>query len=121
MGNRSQPYTDSLYKELQDPKEAALYLNECLKDDDPGVFLVACRDVIEANGGMKWIAEEIERSRSSLYKSFSPSGNPGINTLVDAMYLMGLEFEVKPIRMTLRKDPHKKPKIPPKRRKKVAA
>ena len=121
MGNRSRPYTDSLYEDLQDPKEAALYLTECLKDDDPGVFLVACRDVIEANGGMKWLAEEVERSRPSLYKSFSPNGNPGINTLVDAMYLMGLELEVKPIGITPPKKPHKKTKTSPKRRKKVAA
>lgn len=84
MSKRSHRYKeDYLYNELQSPKEAAAYLNECLNDDDPGVFLVAFRDVIEANGGMKWLAEEIERSRSSLYRSFSPSGNPGINTLVD--------------------------------------
>ena len=50
MGNRSQPYTDYLYEDLQDPKEASAYLNECLKDDDPEVFLVAFQDVIEANG-----------------------------------------------------------------------
>lgn len=55
MSKRSYRYKeDYLYNELQNPKEAAAYLNECLNDDDPGVFLVAFRDVIEANGGMKW-------------------------------------------------------------------
>ena len=42
MGRRSIRYKeDHLYKELQKPKEAAAYLNDCLKDEDPAVFLMA--------------------------------------------------------------------------------
>ena len=42
MRKRSIRYKeDYLYDDLSDPKEAAAYLNECLKDDDIAVFLVA--------------------------------------------------------------------------------
>ncbi|NGX50528.1 MAG: hypothetical protein K1060chlam2_00374 [Chlamydiae bacterium] len=99
MGQRSIKYDeDYLYRRLLDPKKAASYLNECLQDDDPAVFLIAFRDVIKANGGMKQLAKEIECDRSGLYRTFSENGNPGINTLVDAMFMYGLEIQVKPIK-----------------------
>jgi len=59
---------------------------------------MALRDVIKANGGMGKLAEEIERNREGLYRSFSNSGNPGINTLIDALDVFGLELSIKPIR-----------------------
>ena len=100
MGKRSKKYKeDYLYEQLQNPKEAAAYLNECLKDEDPSVFLIALRDVIKANGGMSKLADEIERNRESLYRSFSVSGNPGINTLVDTLDVYGLEINVKPMKL----------------------
>ncbi len=100
MGKRSIKYKEGyLYEQLKKPKEAAAYLNECLKDEDPSIFLIALRDVIKANGGMSKLAEEIERNRESLYRSFSINGNPGINTLVDALDVYGLEINVKPMRL----------------------
>ena len=99
MGKRSKKYKeDYLYKRLQNSKEAAAYLNKCLKDEDPAVFLIALRDVIKANGGMSKLAEEIDRNRESLYRSFSVNGNPG-NTLVDTLDLYGLEINVKPMKL----------------------
>lgn len=95
---RSKRYKeDFLYELLQDPNEAAAYLNECLKDEDPAVFLMALRNVIKANGGMSKLAQAIDRNRESLYRSFSANGNPGINTLVDTLDLYGLEINVTPI------------------------
>lgn len=55
------------------------------------------RDVIKAHGGMTKLVEEIERNRENLYKPFSTRGNPGINTLVDALDVFGLELQVKAI------------------------
>ena len=98
MGRRSIKYEeDYLYPRLRDPKKAASYLNECLQDEDPAVFLLAFRDVIKANGGMTKLAEEIDCDRAGLYRSFSKTGNPGINTLLDAMYTYGLEIKVTPL------------------------
>ena len=100
MGKRSKKYKeDYLYKQLQNRKEAAAYLNESLQDEDPAVFLIAIRDIIKANGGMSKLAEETERNRESLYRSFSINGNPGINTLIDTLDVYGLEISVKPMRL----------------------
>lgn len=50
MGNLSKRYKeDYLYDQLQDPKEASAYINECLKDDDPNIFYAALKDVANAN------------------------------------------------------------------------
>jgi DNA-binding phage protein len=36
---------------LKDPELALAYLNEAVNDEDQRVFLLALKDVIEANGG----------------------------------------------------------------------
>jgi DNA-binding phage protein len=38
-------YEDVLDEDLKDPAEAVGYLNACLEDQDPEVFLLALRDV----------------------------------------------------------------------------
>ena len=101
MGKRSGRYKeDFLYPLLQNPKEAAAYLNECLDDDDPAIFLIALRDVIKANGGMTKLADNIERNRESLYRSFSINGNPGINTLIDTLDTYGLGIKIESTRLS---------------------
>ena len=100
MGKRSKKYKEEfLYEQLKNPKEAAAYLNECLQDDDPTVFLIALRDVIKAHGGISKLAEEIERNRESLYRSFSAAGNPSINTLMDTLDVYGLQLSVRPAKL----------------------
>lgn len=60
MGKRSKNYKeDYLYKRLQNSKEAVAYLKECLKEEDPAVFLLALSNVIQASN-----------------RSFSDKGNP---------------------------------------------
>ena len=44
-------YHDELIKSLQDPEEAREYLNAALMDEDPRIFLVALKNVVEAQGG----------------------------------------------------------------------
>lgn len=53
---KARDYKEHLLKQLQNPKEAAAYLNAALHDDDPHVFLLALRDIAEAKGGMSWLA-----------------------------------------------------------------
>jgi len=43
-------YKEGLSDRLQDPKEAAAYLNAALKDEDSRVFLMALDDVADAQG-----------------------------------------------------------------------
>lgn len=50
---RTKKYKEHLLKSLQDPKEAAAYLDACLEDGDLHVFLLALKDVAEARGGWR--------------------------------------------------------------------
>lgn len=47
---KTNTYKAHLLKSLEDPNEAAAYLDACLEDDDPHVFLLALKDVAEARG-----------------------------------------------------------------------
>lgn len=52
-------FREYVVEKLQDPKLALAYLNEALIDDDPRVFLLALKKVLEAQGGdMTAIAED---------------------------------------------------------------
>ena len=43
-------YKEHLLEQLKKPEEAAAYLNAALQDNDPHVFLLALRDIVEAQG-----------------------------------------------------------------------
>ena len=45
---KTKNYSEHLLRELQAPEEAAAYLEACLKDFDPDVFLLALKDIAEA-------------------------------------------------------------------------
>lgn len=49
---RSRNYKEHLLQVLQDPEEAAAYLDACLEDEDPKVLLLALKDVAEAQAGI---------------------------------------------------------------------
>ncbi len=74
----SVPFEPVYHERLRDKKFAAVYLTECIADEDPKMFLVALKDVISAHGGMARIAQAAGVNRESLYKAVSEKGNPGI-------------------------------------------
>lgn len=49
MMPRSRSYQEDLLAALREPSEAQEYLKAALEDDNPEVFLLALKDVIEAN------------------------------------------------------------------------
>ena len=57
-------HKEQLIKRLKDPKYASAYLKACLDEsfetNDIGIFQLAIRYVVEANGGMAKISSEIE-------------------------------------------------------------
>lgn len=67
-----------LLKSLEDPNEAAAYLDACLEDEDPHVFLLALKDVAEARGGMGQLSKKSSLNRQSLYRSLSRTGYPNL-------------------------------------------
>ncbi len=81
-------YEDVLDEDLKDSTEALGYLNACLEDRDPDLFLLALRDVARARGGVAKLAEITELNREHLYRMLSQDGNPefrSLETLLDAL------------------------------------
>jgi|SRR5579872_3442458 len=87
--NRHKDFHEHLLEILQDPEEAAGYLNAALEDEDPRVFLLALRDVLEARlGGLSTAAKKSRLNRESLYRMLSEKGNPqlkSVRTLLGSM------------------------------------
>ena len=91
---RTESYRKSLLESLRDPDEAAHYLNACLDDKDPRVFLLALRDVADARGGIRALSRETRLNRESLYRTLSKAGNPSLNSLAAVLDAFGLRLAV---------------------------
>ena len=89
-------YQKDLIESLKEPSEAAAYLNAALEDGDKETFLLALRNIAEANGGMKAVAEKADLNRESLYRTLSHRGNPEIRTLFNLLHGVGLRLSVTP-------------------------
>lgn len=89
-------YKEHLLEQLQDPDEAAAYLNAALQDSEPHVFLLALRDIAEAQGGMSWLADQADLNRESLYRTLSLRGNPRFFNLMAVLDAVGLELTINP-------------------------
>lgn len=90
----STSYQKDLIEALKDHSEAAAYLNAAVEEGDRAVFLLALRNVVEANGGMTVIAEKANLSRESLYRIFSRRGNPEIKSLLSLLRAMGFKLSI---------------------------
>lgn len=78
-------FSDYHIEQLRDPEDAKIYLTVALddyeKNGDIEAFLLAVRDVAEAQGGMSRLAERVSLTREGLYKALSRNGNPQLNTM----------------------------------------
>lgn len=92
-------------KWLADRTEAAAYLNACAEDDDLPFFLKALSDVVRAQGGMGTLAKATGMSRTSLYKTLSPDGNPSLFTLEKILAVYGIRIGFFPMRPQSRPRP----------------
>ncbi|HBA61082.1 MAG TPA: putative addiction module antidote protein [Elusimicrobia bacterium] len=84
-----------LDKALKDPKEAALYLNAAVEENDPALLLVVLAQLVKARGVSK-TAKEVSLSRAGLYKTLSKRGNPELKTFMGILKATGLEMSFKP-------------------------
>jgi probable addiction module antidote protein len=83
-------YKKILRKKLDDPEQAADYLTACY-EEGPEVFLVALRDVVQAQGGVARAAELSKLNRESLYRLISREGNPRLSSLDAVLTALGLK------------------------------
>ena len=93
MKKASRPYRPELLKALQDPIEAAEYLNAALEEDSNELFLLALRNVAEAHG-MKKLAVASQLNRESMYRMLSEQGNPQLSSLTEILRQLGLKLAV---------------------------
>lgn len=93
---RTPAYREDLMARLQDPQRAEAYLNAALEDEDKNVFLLALRDVAEAQGGMTKLARLTHISREHIYRMLSEKGNPEFITLKTLLNAIGLKLSIAP-------------------------
>lgn len=93
-------YQKDLIESLKNPPEAAAYLNAALEEGDRESFLLALRNIAEANGGMKAVADKAHLNRESLYRTLSRRGNPEVKTLFNLLHGVGLRLSITPEQVT---------------------
>jgi len=93
MSKLTEKYEKNLKEDLQDPFEAAEYLNAALEDGSPEVFLVALKDVAQAKG-IGEIARATNLNRENLYRILSQQGNPKLKSLSSVLHSVGLKLSV---------------------------
>ena len=81
---------------LETNEEITAYLDDVFSTNDPRLIIAAIGDVARARGMAK-IAEDVQRGRESLYKSFSLNGNPSFETVLKALTSIG--YTLKPSRL----------------------
>ena len=97
MVKKHKDFQEYLLNSLQNPKDALAYLNEALMDEDQRVFLLALKDVLEAqNGDMSALAREAQLNRENLYRMLSTRGNPKLTSLRSVLHVLGLELAIQP-------------------------
>ena len=94
LSGKAESYRATLLESLQNPEDAAQYLNACLDDEDARVFLMALRDVADAHGGIRAVSRNTQLNRESLYRMLSKSGNPSLKTLAAVLQTWSLRLAV---------------------------
>jgi probable addiction module antidote protein len=93
---RYRDYNEELIEYLKDHDEAVAYLNaaweESLNGDEESqkLFLLALRNVAEAQGGLGKLAKKVHIRREQLYRILSPSGNPGLKIIRPLLVALGM-------------------------------
>ena len=91
---KTKQYQEDLIEALRDRGEAEEYLNAALEDEDPEVFLLALRNVAEAQGGIAHLADKAHLNRESLYRMLSERGNPEFRSLEAVLHALGFRLAV---------------------------
>jgi probable addiction module antidote protein len=93
MSKLTKSYQESLLQALQNPQEAAEYLTAALEDGDSAVFLLALRNVADAQG-MKTVARKAQLNRENLYRMLSEQGNPQLGSLTALLDALNLRLAI---------------------------
>jgi probable addiction module antidote protein len=97
---RGRDYNEELLESLQDPREAIAYLNAALIEDDPRIFLIALKSVLEAQGkNIGSVAPDTDLNRENLYRMLSRrDNNPKLSNIKTLLNAIGLELAIQKTR-----------------------
>jgi probable addiction module antidote protein len=87
-------YQEYLLNSLKNPEKAEGYLNAALEGGDMEVFLLALQNVVKAQGGVAKLSQKTHKSRTSLYKALSKTGNPYLVSTNAILSAVGFHFEI---------------------------
>ena len=90
----NKPYQPELIQSLRAPRHAAAYLNAALEEGDPEVFLLALRNVAEAQGGIAQLADRANLNRENLYRMLSECGNPELRSVDAILHALGFRLAI---------------------------
>ena len=93
MPRRSRKYETGLTQRLKDKTHAINYLNAAADESDEA-FLLALRDVVEAQSGMTRLSLDAHVNRENLYRMLSEEGNPRYSNLRAVLRAINLKLHV---------------------------
>ena len=85
--------TETFEQDLQDPEFVRFYLEEALNDGQAN-FLMALRQVIQANNEVATVAADIGVGREKLYQSLSENDNPNFETVLAVLASLGMKLVI---------------------------
>lgn len=91
---RSVSYHEGLVKHLQDPLEAASYIEVVLEEGDPKMLGKALKNVIEAQGGIDQFPDQVKQSYEQLDLMLSEQGEIEFYCLSKLLAALGLQLAV---------------------------
>lgn len=98
---KSRDFKEYHINKLRNPNEARIYLSVALeeyeKDKDIEAFLLALRDVAEAQGGLSKLSKRTHLNRQNLYKILSSRGNPKLETVGAILGGLGFRLSVEQV------------------------
>jgi len=88
MPKKTKSYKAGQLERLKTPAYAAEYINAAIEGGDNAAFLLALRNVAEAQT-MNTVANQAGLSRESVYRMLSETGNPCYTSLVGILRCSG--------------------------------
>lgn len=94
MTPRSGDYREYLLEKLRgDPEHCAGYLSAAM-EEGRGAFLLALKDVVDAQGGPTEPSRRIGAHRVSIHKMLSEEGNPTLGHFQAILDALGMRIQI---------------------------
>ena len=95
---KSRPHDEAMAELYRnDPALALDVINGILEDGDQAELLIVLRQLAQAFGGVRAVAEQAHLNPTQMYRTLSAQGNPALSSLTAILKVMGLRLAVQPV------------------------